>query len=162
MPTFPKLRLAKDSDSTALTELISSVYAEYGETPDFNDGDADLRNVASYYQDKGGAIIVLENEREVLGCHAYLPDCRFDKVATFKRIYLKKGARRQGLGSQLMNWAIERAESENMKRVEFWSDTRFSAAHLFFTWHKFIKTPIIRTMFDGSCPYQEYFFYRNL
>ena len=61
-----------------------------------------------------------------------------------------------------MDWAIEQARQEEFKRIEFWSDTRFTRAHRFFERIGFQRDGRIREMSDGWIPYQEYFFWYDL
>jgi putative acetyltransferase len=62
----------------------------------------------------------------------------------------------------MMQWAIDWAHEHGMRRIEFWSDTRFTRAHTFFTRLGFQRDGRLRTMDDGWLPYQEYFFFRDL
>ena len=53
------LRPARDGDSPAAREILDSVLREYGLTPDFEDTDLDMFDVATTYEAKKGAFYVV-------------------------------------------------------------------------------------------------------
>jgi putative acetyltransferase len=61
-----------------------------------------------------------------------------------------------------MQWAIDWAQTRDMRRLEFWSDARFTRAHAFFGRFGFQRDGRVRSMHDGWMPYAEYFFFREL
>lgn len=162
------LRPARRGDETAVIALVDSVYREYGDRICLTGADHDLVDLERNYFDRGGAFVVLEGKREggseVVGTHAVLPVLvRPDRqrTCTFRRLYLQSEFRGRGLGSRLMAWALQQAREQGMIRVEFWSDTRFVTAHEIFRKWGFEKGTT-REMSDGSMPYREYFFGKDL
>jgi N-acetylglutamate synthase-like GNAT family acetyltransferase len=75
---------------------------------------------------------VLDDTGHVRGTHAMLPEATRAKVGIFRRLYLEAALRGVPWGAQLMQWTIVWAHAHSMHRVEFWSDTRFTQAHVFF------------------------------
>jgi len=156
-------RDATDADSPAIIDLISRVYDEYGEVMHTAGADADLLSIEASYAGRGGAFIVLEGEDgKIVACHATSPLDEAAGLLNFRRLYLDKALRRQGIGRQLMDWAVGWSRDHGYRRVEFWSDTRFVHAHAFFESYGFRKTGDIREMDDGALPYSEYFFAMDL
>lgn len=66
------------------------------------------------------------------------------------------------MGNILMNWTIVEVRRLGLKRVEFWSDSRFKRAHQFFGRFGFRRDGRERQMDDGAMPYSEHFFYLDL
>ena len=125
--------------------------------------DADLLAIEQSYKQRGGAFIIMEDSSgEIVACHATTPIDKGAGLITFRRLYLKRTLRGQKLGKRLMDWAVEWSRDAGFKRIEFWSDTRFTGAHEFFEHYGFTKSGEIREMNDGLLPYSEYFFSMDL
>lgn len=157
-----QLRQGKKSDSEQLITLIDTVYREYGDVVNLNGADSDLLDIESKYLGAGGNFVVLTDGSKIVGSHAVHPLDRVNGLCTFRRLYLYREYRGSGSGHLLMDWAIQWAKYAGLKRVEFWSDTRFTRAHRFFAQLGFQKTGEVRDMDDGAMPYSEYFFFREL
>jgi putative acetyltransferase len=157
-----QLRPAHPEDQVAIMALINAVYHEYGDCLCLENADRDLLDIDAYYIKAGGAVVVLDDAGCVRGTHAVLPEATRAKVCVFRRLYLEAALRGGPWGAQLMQWAIDWAHAHSMHRVEFWSDTRFTRAHVFFARFGFQRDGRIRSMDDGCMPYQEYFFFLNL
>jgi putative acetyltransferase len=142
--------------------LIDAVYREYGDRLCLENADRDLLDIDGHYLKIGGAFIVLDEAGQVRGTHAVLPEATRPGVCYFRRLYLEAALRGSPWGTRLMQWAIDWARDHGMRRIEFWSDTRFTRAHAFFTRLGFQRDGRLRTMDDGWLPYQEYFFFRDL
>ena len=156
-------RLATDADSPHLIDLIAGIYAEYGEVMHTTGADADLLSIEACYHNRGGAFILLEDEvGRIVASHATSPIAPDAGLLTFRRLYLDRSLRGQGIGKRLMDWAVGWSRDHGYQRVEFWSDTRFVHAHAFFERYGFTKTGKIRDMDDGALPYSEYFFAMDL
>lgn len=157
------IRKASNSDSDEIISLITSVYDEYGEIMFTEGADRDLLDINQNYHEKGGDFVVMiDQEKKIVGSHATLPINKKDRVLTFRRLYLKKTHRGEGVGKRLMDWAVDWSKKNKFHRVEFWSDVRFKRAHSFFEKYGFVKSGEIREMNDGALPYSEFFFYMNL
>ena len=132
------LRIAHPSDSEQIINLIDSVYQEYDDAVCLDGAEADLVDLNAYYFDNGGAFWVLEQNHEqtdvleIVGTHAAKRDSDNSDVCVFRRLYLANDLRGTQWGQRLMQITIDWAKEQGFKRVEFWSDTRFSRAHRFF------------------------------
>jgi putative acetyltransferase len=157
-----QLRPARPEDQAAIMALIDTVYHEYGDRLCLENADRDLLDIDAHYVKVGGAFVVLDDAGRVRGTHAVLPEAARAGVCVFRRLYLEAALRGGPWGARLMQWAMDWAQDRNMRRVEFWSDTRFTRAHAFFARLGFQRDGRIRSMDDGYIPYQEYFFFRNL
>ena len=124
--------------------------------------DADLPVADSHFARLGGAFVVLEHGANIVGCHAVKPLNVADKVLTFRRLYLSQECRGTGQGTALMEWAITWATTAGWRRIEFWSDTRFTRAHRFFEKFGFQRDGRIRKMHDSFEPYQEHGYFLDL
>ena len=105
---------------------------------------------------------MLDDIGHVRGTHAMMPEATRAKVCIRRCLYLAAALRSVPWGAQLMQWTIVWAHAHSMHRVEFWSDTRFTQAHVFFARFGFQCEGRIRSMDDGCIPYQEYCFFLNL
>lgn len=158
-----QLRLANNGDCDSIIKLIAAVLREYDDDVCLDDSEQDLLDIEANYFDRGGSFWVLVNETgRVVGTHAVisLPDRK--DCCTFKRLYLEKSLRGKSHGGQLMQITIGWARQAGFKRIEFWSDTRFKRAHVFFRKHGFRTDGTIRHMTDSHDPYEEYWFWLDL
>jgi len=162
MSERPLLRPWVISDKEQVIRLIDGVYREYGDEICLTGADADLLDVEANYRAKQGEFMVLEMNAAVVGSHAVVPLDREKSLATIRRLYLNGQYRGQGFGLLLMDWAIKWARESGLRRLEFWSDTRFSRAHAFFQRVGFERTGQVRHLDDGAMPYSEYFFCGDL
>jgi GNAT superfamily N-acetyltransferase len=142
--------------------LIDAVYREYGDRLCPENADQDLLDIEGHYLRAGGAFVVLDDAGQVRGTHAVLPEATRPGVCIFRRLYLDAALRGGPWGQRLMQWALDWARTQSMRRAEFWSDTRFTRAHRFFARCGFQRDGRIRTMHDGWMPYQEYFYFLEL
>ncbi|TFZ03430.1 GNAT family N-acetyltransferase [Ramlibacter rhizophilus] len=157
------LRAATNADAKAATALIDSVYREYGDRLMLEGADPDLLDIEAKYFQAGGSFIVVEDEeRRIVATHAVLPAPGSSGLCSFKRLYLHPTHRGGEMGNVLMNWAIVEARRLGLKRVEFWSDSRFKRAHQFFGRFGYRRDGRERHMDDGAMPYSEYFFCLDL
>ena len=158
-----QVRPASASYQAEVIRLIDDCYADYGDRVMLGGDDGDLLDLDAHYRQTGGEFLLLldENDR-VVGCHAVLPLLDKPHTCTFKRLYLHASLRGSGLGSALMQWAVDWATNQGYQRIEFWSDTRFHRAHRFFQNQGFQTDKTTRHLDDGSQPYSEFFFWMDL
>ncbi len=151
------IRPALPSDRESIIEIIDACLREIGDRF-FPEGEGqDLLDVAASYDGKGGAFVVLEHEGRIIGTHATLPLDPEERIATFRRLYLRREHRGRRHGKALMQWALDWCAENDYRTVEFWSDTRFTHAHRFFASFGFRKG-VVRDMDDGAAPYSEFLF----
>ncbi len=155
------LRPGRREDGPGLVRLIDEVYREYGDVADVEGYDCDLLDVEAAYRRKGGEFVVLEEDGEIVGAHATQPIDLEKGLLTFRRLYLPARVRGTGAGKFLMDWAVGWSRDNGYRRVEFWSDTRFSRAHRFFERYGFERGGI-RHVEEGKLKFSEYFFALSL
>ena len=154
-------RPGRKDDGLGLVRLVDEVYREYGDEADVEGYDRDLLDVEDAYRKIGGEFVVLEQDGEIVGAHATQPVDREAGLLTFRRLYLRAHLRGTGAGQFLMDWAVQWSRDNGYRRVEFWSDTRFSRAHRFFERYGFEKGGL-RHVEEGKLKFSEYFFALSL
>jgi len=159
-----KIRLANNSDCDSIVRLIDEVYAEYGDQVLLTGAEQDLVDIESSYFSAGGAfwVLVSADHNQVLGTHGAIGIEGSESRCTFRRLYLAKPFRGTEWGKRLMKHTVDWARTEGFRRIEFWSDTRFTRAHRFFEKFGFQTDGTTRSMTDGSTPYDEYFYFLDL
>ncbi|MGF1483090.1 MAG: GNAT family N-acetyltransferase [Opitutales bacterium] len=156
------MRPVTASDREDVSALVDAAYREIGDRVFLQGYDVDLTTLPEPYLSAQGAFMVCHDTHgRLAGTHAVRPLDRAQGVVEFKRFYVRRDLRGQGLGRKLMDWAVDWARAREFQRVEFWSDTRFSHAHALFE-HWGFQRGAVRTGNDGSMPYQEYHYSRKL
>jgi putative acetyltransferase len=72
-------------------------------------------------------------------------------------LYVRAAARRSGLGGRLLAVAEDEARRRGARRIQLWSDTRFTTAHRFYE----RRGPATRELHDLSASV-EYLFFKDL
>jgi putative acetyltransferase len=150
----PMLREYAPRDRDAVVALIDRVYSEYGERLCLENADRDLLKVPSFYGN--GNFLVLEADGGVVGSVAVA--LKEGPVCALKRLYLDSGFRGHDWSRHMLFWAMDRGRACGKRRMELWSDTRFTRAHAFYVKHGFRFDGRIRTMHDNYAPYDEFYF----
>jgi predicted GNAT family N-acyltransferase len=157
---LPVLRLAADTDSAALIELIGGCFAEYPGCVLAVDAEEPwLRRPASAYAEAGGRLWVAELDGQVVACIGHKPHP--GEASELKNLYVAKSARRAGLGSWLVGVVEQAARESGAPGIGLWSDTRFTDAHRLYTRLGYRKTERVRELHDLSDT-SEYEFVRDL
>ena len=144
------LRPGRDSDEQGFIALIGACWAEYPNC--ILDVDAEvpeLRALATYFAEAGGALWVAEREGRVIGMAAVRP-LNQDRAWEICKIYVAAEARGTGLAHQLMEAAEGHARDAGAHRLVLWTDTRFEAAHRFYEKRGFVRQGSIRILDDIS------------
>jgi GNAT superfamily N-acetyltransferase len=153
------VRDVRDDDSEELITLIASVFAEYpGCVLDVDAEEPQLRRPASAFAEWGGRLWVAESAARLVGSVGFTDDGR---VAHLKHLYVAAVARRQGLGSRLTRLAESAIRARGHRRVELWTDTRFTDAHRMYERLGYIRGPRTRELHDLSHTV-EYHYRKNL
>lgn len=101
-----RFRSATGADSAAVRELVFSILAEFGFTPDPAGTDADLDDLERSYLARGGAFeLVLDRHDRLVGCAGLYPTGA--KTVELRKMYLRPEARGQGLGRRLLAHVME-------------------------------------------------------
>ena len=151
------IRIATSEDEPGVIDLVDRVYREYGEKMCLEGADGDLQALNEHYFERGGCFWVLVIDATVCGSHGARPS-QEASVCVFRRLYLEKSLRGTHWGHELMNVAIDWAKQKGYRKIEFWSDDRFSRAHAFFAKFGFKPDGRTRTMYDGHEPYTEHYY----
>jgi putative acetyltransferase len=143
---MPRLRPGTDSDSAGVIALIRRIYAEYeGCVLDVDREEPGLRAPASSYD----RFWVLEEEEgsRVVGCSA----CTIGRDhVEVKKVYLDRDLRGRGWGRRLVEVVEETARGLGIRRIELWSDTRFTTAHRVYERLGYARLPESRELHDLS------------
>jgi GNAT superfamily N-acetyltransferase len=116
--------------------VVSTVFQEYGFPFAESDYDADLADPATHYAGSGNAFAVAEREDgTVVGCVGITDEG--DGVSELHRLYVLAEARKDGLGGQLVQWVIDRANEFGTRRLILYSDVHFEDAHRLYLRHGF-------------------------
>ena len=152
-------RLVRDTDSTALIELIATCWQEYpGCVMDVDGEEPWLRAPATAYARKAGVFWVVEQGTTVVACVGYVPH---GDQAELKSLYVAKPARRRGLGAELTALVESTAVERGAREMTLWSDTRFADAHRLYERLGYRRTGRQRDLHDLSNT-TEYEFIRTL
>lgn len=107
-----KFKLIDDEESY---EQAKNLFIEYADSLiidlRFQDFKKELKEInIQYNKPHGGLIIIIDNDsREAVGCIGIR---KFEnKIAEFKRMYVKDSHRKKGLGKELLNRAIKLAKN---------------------------------------------------
>lgn len=129
---IPGLRTLRREDEPAVFALIARCYAQYGLTLNLDDEcEQHLRDPGAYFRGHGGDFWVVDDGAGgIAGTAALDLNTQQDPpLAELKSMYVDPARRRQGLGSRLTRYVMERARAAGCRDMELWSDTRFDAAH---------------------------------
>lgn len=156
-----RIRFARDEDAAGIIHLIGSVFDEYpGCVLDVDGEMPELRRVASHFEEHDGSFWVAEDEHGIVGCIGFTPSSERGGVE-LKKLYVRAGARTQGLGGKLASLVEAEAARRGAAFVDLWSDTRFETAHRFYAMRGYVRSERTRELFDKSASV-EYYFRREL
>ena len=143
------IRPVTDTDSAALIMLIDTVFGEYPNCIlDVDNEVPELQTPARAAADEEGRWWVAECRGEVVGSCAVVPEG--GSTMELKRLYVAKAARRRGLAAHLVQLAEKEARARGARRMELWSDTRFTDAHRLYQRLGYSRAPRTRALPDIS------------
>lgn len=144
------LRPGRDADAEGFIALIGACWAEYpGCVLDVDGELPELRALATYFAQQGGALWVAEEDGAVAGMVATRP-LREDQAWEICRMYVAKAQRGSGLAQRLLSAAEDHARAAGAQRLVLWTDTRFDAAHRFYEKRGYVRQGAIRILDDLS------------
>lgn len=143
------MRRGRDSDADAFIALIAACWSQYpGIVLDVDGEMPELRALASYYSDKGGALWAAETAGRIVGMVATIPHAA--DTWEICRVYTLPSTHGSGLGQRMLNTAEAHARAAGATRLLLWSDTRFDRAHRFYEKHGYVRHGPIRVLHDLS------------
>jgi GNAT superfamily N-acetyltransferase len=143
------IRPGRDVDADGFITLISACWSEYPGIVLDVDGEApELRALASYYADKGGALWAAEADGRIVGMIGAVPHS--DSAWEIVRLYMLPPYRGTDLAPRLLAIAEAHARTASATRLVLWSDTRFDRAHRFYEKHSYVRHGPIRVLHDIS------------
>jgi GNAT superfamily N-acetyltransferase len=144
------LRPGRDEDADGFIRLIGDCWSEYpGCVMDVDGEVPELRALATYFAEAGGALWATERDGRVIGMAATRPMGQ-DAAYEICKVYVAKEARGSGLAHDLLGAAEAHARAAGADRLVLWTDTRFEAAHRFYEKRGFVRQGAIRVLHDLS------------
>ena len=144
------LRPGRDADADGFIRLIGDCWSEYpGCVMDVDGEVPELRALATYFAEAGGALWAAERDGRVIGMAATRPMGQ-DAAYEICKVYVAKDARGTGLAHDLLAAAEAHARAAGAQRLVLWTDTRFEAAHRFYEKRGFVRQGPIRVLHDLS------------
>ncbi|MBA2540483.1 MAG: GNAT family N-acetyltransferase [Deltaproteobacteria bacterium] len=133
-----EVRLVQASDVTAVLALITAVLAEFG--LEFGKGsttDDELRELPDSYTTRGGAFWIARRDGELLGTCGVFPL----SPGTFelRKMYLLPESRGLGLGTRLLDEAVEWVRAQGGTRIVLDTVEEMSRAIAFYEAHGFVR-----------------------
>lgn len=136
---------AKASDIPALCELLSILFSQEADfTPDY---DAQSRGLARIIDSpEVGIIFVARQNEQILGMVNLLytvSTALGARVALLEDMVVSPSARNSGLGSELLQQAIQFARLSGCKRITLLTDGTNESAHRFYQNHGFKPSAMV-------------------
>ncbi|MCA8907746.1 MAG: GNAT family N-acetyltransferase [Rhodospirillaceae bacterium] len=145
------IRAAVDADGPALMALVGRCYAGFWACVLWVDGETPyLRRPASVAAERDWRFWVAEREGRVVGSVAIKPEPGERPAQRVASFYVHPGARRQRIGSRLMDIAEADATGRGAAIMVLWSDTRFIEAHALYEARGYRRTGETRALDDMS------------
>lgn len=144
------LRPGRDADADGFIALIDACWAEYpGCVLDVDGELPELRRLASWFAEAGGALWATERDGRIIGMVGTRP-LREDAAWEICRMYVANAARGGGLAQTLLDAAEAHARGAGAERMVLWTDTRFNRAHGFYEKRGYVRQGSIRILDDIS------------
>ncbi len=151
----PRLRLANNSDSPGIIDLVGRCFDEYpGCILDVDGEEADLLDPEGAFS----RFWVLHRGGEVVGMIA----CKIHsdergRRLELKKLYLDAGIRGAGFARQLVALVEDFAQKHDIHIVDLWTDTRFENAHGMYSHLGYVKSGRMRELHDKSNTVEHHF-----
>lgn len=150
MSPQPLIRPGRDPDAEALIALIWACWSQYpGIRIDVDNEMPELRTLATFYTNAGGALWVADSDGQPVGLIAARP-LETNSDWEICRVYIHPSLHGSGLGHRLLDRAEAHAIDAGADRLVLWSDTRFERAHRFYEKQSYVRSGPIRVLNDIS------------
>jgi GNAT superfamily N-acetyltransferase len=144
-----RLRPGRDADAAGFIELIAACWVEYpGCVMDLDGEVPELRALATYYAQQGGALWAAEANGVVVGVVGTRP--LGAGAWEICKMYVARTQRGTGLAKALLDAAESHARNNGATTMKLWSDTRFVRAHRFYEKHSYVRSGPSRVLGDRS------------
>lgn len=122
------IRPATNDDLKPIVKLVFGVLREFGLKPDPGATDADLQDVEGNYLQRGGFFDVIEDrDGNLMGSVGIFP---IDQdTCELRKMYFVREIRGLGLGSYVLQRAIDQAKELGFKRMVLETSSRLAAAN---------------------------------
>jgi GNAT superfamily N-acetyltransferase len=143
------IRPGRDTDDPGIIALIASCWSRYSGVHMNVDGEMpELHALASYYDQRNGALWIAEDGGRIIGMIATRP---LDQ-GTWEicRVYVAPSLHGGGLGHELLDHGERHAITAGAERLALWSDTRFDRAHCFYEKRSYVRHGPVRVLNDIS------------
>lgn len=145
------IRPGRDGDAAGFIALIGACWAEYpGCVMDVDAEVPELRALATYFAQAGGALWAAEADGEIVGMVGVKAGWEICKM------YVSASHRGSGLADALLDRAEGFARQQSAENLELWSDTRFARAHAFYARRGYVRGAI-RVLNDLSNSLEFYY-----
>ena len=167
------IRPGRDADAGALIALIAACWGLYpGVRMDVDGEMPELRALATYYANAGGALWVAAANGAVIGMVAVRPHqadaapvaageprhaadaaaatAHAPAVWELCRVYVHPSQHGSGISHALVDVAEAHAIAAGARQLILWSDTRFDRAHRFYEKRSYVRSGPIRVLQDIS------------
>jgi len=111
-----EIREYKRQDHRQLTEMISTVLAEFQMSLDFTGPDKDIEDLKNVYIKNGEVFFVVELDGIIIGSVGVSKID--DEKCRLCKLYVLREHRRQGLGRMILETAIDFASSNGYRKME--------------------------------------------
>ncbi len=143
------LRAGRDEDANGFIALIAACWAEYpGNILDVDGENPELRALATYYAEAGGALWAVEQDGALTGMLGTKP--LGDGVWELCKVYTAPALRGTGMAQRMIAAAEDFARAHGGTSMKLWSDTRFDRAHRFYEKQSYIRAGALRVLNDLS------------
>jgi putative acetyltransferase len=157
VPDDLTIREARDDDASGLIALIGGVFAEYpGCVLDIDGELPELRSIATWFARLGGRFWSVESQGAIVACVGCSPSGE-SRGLELRKLYVRRDARRVGLGTRLSGLVEREARFRDDRFVELWSDTRFLDAHRLYERLGYVRGAQTRALHDLSDTVEYYF-----
>lgn len=117
-------------DRAAAAQVIGDALQEFGLAWEPEGADADVLQVEYYYQN--GAFWVVERCGEIVATAAFYPIERGHNAVEIRKMYLRPGVRRQGLGRYLLQQLEQEIAARQFKQIWLETATALAGAVAFY------------------------------
>lgn len=122
------------TDLQGAKNVILKGFADFGFSY-HEEYDYDLNDPQKYYIDQGGIFYLLKENGKIIGTVAIIN--RKNHNAELKRMYVDKEYQGKGLGTLLLEKAVEFCKQHGFTKIEFETNKKFTVAHKFYQQYGF-------------------------